>query len=56
MTQIKKIVHGTQRALDLDIVRHNAKGWEVVKTEKVPRGAATPKMTYTACLKREKKH
>jgi len=54
MAQIKKIVCGTQRGLEGSIERHKASGWAVERTEAVPRGTATSKMTYTAYLKREK--
>jgi len=50
----KKIVHGTQRALDLDIVSHRTRGWEVESEGKVPRGEASKKFTYVASLKRMK--
>lgn len=50
----KKIVRGTQRALDLDIASHRTRGWEVEREEKVPRGMATKKFTYIAYLRRMK--
>jgi len=50
----KKIVHGTQSALDLDIVGHRTRGWEVEREEKVPRGTASKKFTYVAYLRRMK--
>ncbi len=50
----KKIVCGTQRALDLDIVSHRTRGWEVEREEKVPRGTASKKFTYIAYLRRMK--
>ncbi len=50
----KKIVCGTQQALDLDIVSHRTRGWEVVREEKVPRGTASKKFTYIAYLRRMK--
>lgn len=50
----KKIVHGTQRALDKDIVRHMARGWEVERYGKVARGAMSRLFTYVAYLRRLK--
>lgn len=50
----KKIVRGTQRALDIDVAKHRASGWEVEREEKVPRGTASRLFSYVAYLKREK--
>ena len=52
MTQTKKLVCGTQRALDKEIEAHKAKGWTVERTEKVPRGLKSNKFTYLTYLKR----
>lgn len=53
MTQTKKLVCGTQCALDKGIEAHKAKGWTVERTDKVPRGLKSSKFTYIAYLKRE---
>lgn len=54
MTRTKKLVCGTQRALDKEIEAQKTKGWTVERTDKVPRGKATKLITYLAYLKREK--
>ncbi len=53
MTDRKKLVYGTQRALDKEIEAYKAKGWTVERTEKVPRGRLSKLFTYLAYLKRE---
>ncbi len=50
----KKILHGTQRALDKDLERLKEQGWEVERSEKVPRGTVSRKFTYIAYLRRIK--
>lgn len=55
MTQTKKLVCGTRRALDKEIEAHKAKDWTVVRTDKVSRGKATRLFSYLAYLKRESK-
>lgn len=55
MIQTKKLVCGTQRALDKEIESHKAKGWAVERTNTVPRGTSSRLFTYLAYLKREKK-
>lgn len=54
MTQAKKLVCGTQRALDKEIEVHKTKGWTMEKTENVRRGKATKLFTYISYLKRQK--
>lgn len=54
MTQTKKIVLGTQHALDKAIEFFTAKGWEVEKAYSVPRGRLSSKSTYILSLKRDK--
>lgn len=48
MTQTKKLVCGTQRALDREIEAHKLKGWEVERTEIASRGCSTKLSTYIA--------
>lgn len=50
--QTKKLVLGTQNALDKAIENYAAKGWDVVRTEIIARGI-TGRHTYIANLKRE---
>lgn len=52
MTQTKKLVLGTQYALDKAIKEYAARGWSVVSTETIPRGN-TGRLTYIAHLKRK---
>ena len=54
MTQTKKLVCGTQKALDKEIHAHNTKGWTVERTDTVPRGRLSKLFTYLAYLKRQK--
>lgn len=52
MTRHKKTVHATRRALDKAIEQYRGRGWEVERTEALPRGI-TGRMTYIAYLKRD---
>ena len=54
MTQTKKLVYGGKRGLDKAVENHKAKGWEVDRTNTIPRGN-TGKMIYIAELKRDKR-
>lgn len=54
MTQTKKLVCGTQSALDKAIDTYKAKGWAVERTETIPRGS-TGRSTYIAYFTKETK-
>lgn len=51
MTLTKKLVFGTQHGLDKAIETYTAKGWEVERTETIPRGI-TGRETYLLYLKK----
>lgn len=52
MTRTKKLVCGTQRALDKEIETHKVRGWTVERMATIQRGKATKLFTYIAYLKR----
>lgn len=52
MPQTKKLVCGTQKALDKEIEAHKAKGWTLERTRTIPRGLKSDKLTYLAYLQR----
>lgn len=51
MTQTKKIVLGTQRAVNKAVEDCQAKGWGVERKERIPRGC-TNKFNYILYLKK----